>query len=405
MTDASSIRDSRNQEKRSDGRVVSSFIYNEKVRGVAFQILLVAVVCFVGYYLFQNVMDNLKAQNIASGFGFLSNPAGFDINQKLIAYNESSSYMRVFFVGLINTLLVAFIGIIFATILGLIVGILRLSNNWILKTVAGAFVEVTRNLPHLFHIFFWYIAVLSALPSARDSYSIFDAFFLNIRGLYIPHITLNNGSEIVLGAFALSIVGAFLFCGWARRYQMRTGKIIPAFRISLLAIVVIVWGSLAALGYPIQYDLPELRGFNFVGGVRLIPEFVALVVALSIYTAGFIAEIVRAGIMAISHGQTEAAYSLGLKPGFTLRLVVLPQALRVIIPPLTSQYLNLTKNSSLAVAIGYPDLVAVFSGTTLSQTGQAIEIIGITMVTYLVLSLLISGFMNWYNNRVALVER
>jgi general L-amino acid transport system permease protein len=405
MAEALSAKDPNHTQRDQSGWSIFSLIYNEKARGLLFQFLLLCLIAYVGYHFFQNAMQNLRSQNIASGFGFLKNSAGFDITQKLIPYNESSTYMGVFFVGLLNTLLVAGIGVVFATIIGLIVGILRLSNNWVLRLVAGAYVEVTRNLPLLFQLMFWYVAVLSALPASRASYNLFDAFFLNIRGLYVPYIWFVDGIGITFAVFTLALIASIVFCVWAHRHQISSGKFIPAVRLSLLGMAVAVFLSLAATGFPIAYELPTLKGFNFIGGLRLIPEFVALVLALSTYTAGFIAEIVRAGILAISHGQTEASYSLGMRPGHTLRLIVIPQAMRVIIPPLTSQYLNLTKNSSLAVAIGYPDLVAVFSGTALSQTGQAIEIIGITMLTYLAISLIISFFMNVYNKRVALVER
>ena len=382
-----------------------AFYNDPKFRGIFYQLALFAVVLWLGYEFFVNARDNLRAAKIATGFGFLDNTAGFSINQTLIPYTESDTYGRVFLVGLLNTLLVAFIGIVLATVLGFVVGISRLSSNWLLQRLAGAYVELIRNLPLLFQILFWYLAVLGALPGPRQSISVFGEAFINNRGLFIPRPLFDSGSELVLAAFVIGILASLGIRAWARRRQLATGRQFP---VLWTALALVLGGTLAALiatGFPISFEKPVLRGFNFAGGLRVIPEFVALLIALVTYTAAFIAEIVRAGILAVSHGQTEAAYSLGLKPGQTLRLVVVPQALRVIIPPLTSQYLNLTKNSSLAVGIGYPDLFAVFAGTTLNQTGQAIEIIAITMAVYLAISLITSALMNWYNARVRLVER
>jgi len=382
-----------------------AFYNDPKLRGIFYQLALFAVVLWLGYEFVVNARDNLRAAKIATGFGFLDNTAGFSINQTLIPYTESDTYGRVFLVGLLNTLLVAVVGIVLATVLGFVVGISRLSSNWLLQRLAGAYVELIRNLPLLFQILFWYLAVLGALPGPRQSISVFGEAFINNRGLFIPRPLFDPGSELVLAAFLIGIVGSLGIRAWARRRQLATGQQFP---VLWTALALVLGGTLAALiatGFPISFEKPVLRGFNFAGGLRVIPEFVALLIALVTYTAAFIAEIVRAGILAVSHGQTEAAYSLGLKPGQTLRLVVVPQALRVIIPPLTSQYLNLTKNSSLAVGIGYPDLFAVFAGTTLNQTGQAIEIIAITMAVYLAISLITSALMNWYNARVRLVER
>jgi general L-amino acid transport system permease protein len=390
----------------ADVRPARTAFYNDpRLRGLFYQVVLFAVVLWLGYEFVINARDNLRAARIATGFGFLDNTAGFSINQTLIAYTESDSYARVFVVGLLNTLLVAAIGIVLATILGFVIGISRLSSNWLLQRLAGAYVEVIRNLPLLFQILFWYLAVLGALPGPRQSISVFGEAFINNRGLFIPRPLLDDGFGVVLAAFVVAIVASFAVRRWARRRQEATGQQFPVLWTTLVLVVGLTLLALAATGFPISFEKPALRGFNFVGGVRVIPEFVALLIALVTYTAAFIAEIVRAGILAVSHGQTEAAYSLGLRPGPTLRLVVVPQALRVIIPPLTSQYLNLTKNSSLAVSIGYPDLFAVFAGTTLNQTGQAIEIIAITMAVYLLISLVTSLLMNWYNARVRLVER
>jgi general L-amino acid transport system permease protein len=304
----------------------------------------------------------------------------------------------VFLVGLLNTLLVAALGIALATVLGFLIGLARLSPNWLLARLAGGYVELIRNLPLLFQILFWYLAVLGTLPGPRQSISLAGVIFLNNRGIIMPAPVA--GAGVVVAAFGVGVVGAIALAFWARRRQERTGQRIPLLWLSLALILGLPLAAFVAAGFPISFERPMLRGFNFVGGIRLIPEFVALLLALTIYTAAFIAEVVRAGVLAVPRGQTEAALALGLRRGLMLRLIVVPQALRVIVPPLTNQYLNLTKNSSLAVAIGYPDLFAVFAGTALNQTGQAIEIIAITMAVYLAISLLTSAFMNWYNTRI-----
>jgi general L-amino acid transport system permease protein len=381
-------------------------IYNRpKVRAFLYQLALLALALWLGYEFVLNAKANLAAQRITSGFGFLDQTAGFSVNQSLIPYNESDSYGRVFLVGLLNTLLVAGLGIVLATILGFVIGIGRLSPNWLVARLAGAYVELIRNLPLLFQILFWYLAVLGALPGPRQSISLFGEVFLNNRGIIVPAPTAGEGAGLVAAAAAVGVIATLALRSWARRRQARTGEQFPVFWIGCAVIVGLPFVVLAATGFPIGFQRPELRGFNFVGGVRLIPEFVALLIALTTYTAAFIAEVVRAGVLAVPRGQTEAASALGLRRGLTLRLIVVPQALRVIVPPLTNQYLNLTKNSSLAVAVGYPDLVAVFAGTALNQTGQAIEIIAITMAVYLVISLLTSALMNWYNARLGIVER
>ncbi len=382
-----------------------SLLYDPRVRGFVFQAVLIAVVVFLVWGAASNAIENLRRQNIASGFGFLWNTAGFDISQHLIAYSPQSTYGRAFVVGLLNTLLVAVVGIILSTVLGFIVGIARLSSNWLVAKVATTYVEIVRNVPLLLQLLFWYFAVLKSLPGPRQSLDLGLGVFLNIRGLFIPRPVFGPGSEIFDVALVVAIVAAIAVRTWARRRQAATGQQFPVFLTSLALIVGLPALSLVAVGFPVTFDMPELKGFNFTGGLALEPEFVALTLGLSIYTASFIAEIVRGGIKAVSHGQTEAAHALGLRAGPTLRLVVIPQAMRVIIPPLTNQYLNLTKNSSLAVAIGYPDLVSVFAGTVLNQTGQAVEVIFITMLVYLTLSLATSAFMNWFNLRMALVER
>ena len=381
-------------------------LYNRpKVRALFYQVVLLAAALWLGYEFALNAKANLDAQNITSGFGFLENTAGFGINVSLIPYNESDSYGRVFLVGLLNTLLVAGIGIVLATILGFFIGIARLSPNWLVARLAGGYVELIRNLPLLFQILFWYLAVLGTLPGPRQSISLIGGIFINNRGIIVPAPVVGEGAGVVFATFAVGVLAAIILGLWAKRWRIRTGHEFPLVWINLGLIVVLPLAALVATGVPIGFVKPELRGFNFIGGVRLIPEFVALLLALTTYTAAFIAEIVRAGILAVPRGQTEAALALGLRRGLTLRLIVVPQALRVIVPPLSNQYLNLTKNSSLAVAVGYPDLFAVFAGTTLHQTGQAIEIIAITMAVYLAISLLTSGVMNWYNAHVRIAER
>ena len=381
-------------------------IYNRpRIRAVCYQLLLLAAVLWLGFEFALNAKANLDAQKIASGFGFLDNTAGFGINQSLIAYNESDTYARVFFVGLLNTLLVAAIGIVLATILGFFVGIARLSRNWLVARLAGGYVELIRNLPLLFQILFWYLAVLGTLPPPRQSISLFGEIFLNNRGIIVPAPVAGEGAGAVIAVLVLSVIATIALRLWAKRRQIRTGRQFPLLWTGLALVVAPPLVALVVMGFPIGFERPELRGFNFVGGVRLLPEFVALLLALTTYTAAFIAEVVRAGVLAVPRGQTEAAFALGLRRGLTLRLIVVPQALRVIVPPLTNQYLNLTKNSSLAVAVGYPDLFAVFAGTTLHQTGQAIEIIAITMAVYLAISLFTSALMNWYNAYIQVAER
>ena len=376
-----------------------------QVRSAIYQLVLIATVAWLIYQFALNATENLAARNIASGLGFLSNTAGFGISQTLIPYNETDTYGRAFLVGLLNTLLVSGVGIVLATILGFAIGIARLSPNWLVARLAGGYVELVRNLPHLFHILFWYLAVLGTLPSPRQSLSIFGVVFFNNRGIVVPAFQPRDNFVFVEGAFLLGIAIMIALALWARRVRERTGVQIPLLWKAAGLIVGLPVVTFLATGAPMQVDLPRLAGFNFVGGARIVPEFVALLIALSIYTASYIAEVVRAGILAVPRGQSEAAQALGLRRGQVLRLIVIPQALRVIVPPLTNQYLNLTKNSALAVAIGYPDLFAVFAGTTLNQTGQAIEIIAITMGVYLSLSLATSLAMNWYNSRVQLADR
>lgn len=367
-------------------------------------VLLIALAAVIAV-LVSNTMSNLEERGITTGFGFFGERAGFSIPQTLVEYSGNSTYAMTFVVGLLNTLLVSAMGVVAATLIGFLVGIARLSSNWLLAKAAMVYVEVFRNVPLLLQILFWYFAVLRTLPSPRDSLSFLEVVFLNIRGLILPAPQPQAGFSAVLWALLLAVVISFILVRFARRHQDRTGQWLPAGWLSLILIVGLPLAVYAFNGFPLTWDVPALAGFNFSGGMTILPELAALWLALSIYTASFIAEIVRSGIQSVAHGQVEAARSLGLAPGITLRKVVIPQAMRVIIPQLTSQYLNLIKNSSLATAIGYPDLVAVFAGTALNQTGQALEIIAITMAVYLTISLVVSFLMNLYNARVQIKER
>jgi len=379
---------------------------NEFARGIILQLVVALAIVAAAAFFIHNTTVNLEKRGISSGFGFLRNIAGFDISITLIPFSMSqSSYARAFLVSLINTLLVSAIGIVLATILGFVVGVARLSKNFIIRTLASIYVDVIRNIPLLVQIIFWYFGVLTTLPSVKQSLRLLDVFFLNGRGFYMPAPQLQPGFWILPTAAVVGILAAAAVAFWARRRQMLTGQQFHSFWAGVALIVGLPLLVGLVGGFHVVWSAPELKGFNFVGGMVVLPEFVAILLALSIYTAAFIAENVRAGVLAVSHGQTEAASALGLRSAQVTRLVILPQALRVIVPPLTSQYLNLIKNSSLAVVIGYPELVSVFMGTVLNQTGQAVEAIGITMAVYLAISLLISLFMNWYNRRIALVER
>ncbi|MFB9885459.1 amino acid ABC transporter permease [Balneatrix alpica] len=381
-------------------------IWNDpEKRALFFQALLIIAVGGFIWWIVNNTLTNLEQRGITTGFAFLSQPAGFGILQSLIPFTETDSYGRTFVVGLLNTLLVSGLGIALATILGFIIGVARLSPNWLVSRIAAAYIEIFRNIPLLLQIFFWYFAVLRALPNPRNSIEFLPNTFLNIRGIYTPAPVFEDGFGMVVVALFIAIAACVALVRWAHKRQDETGQIFPVFSTSLALIIGLPLLTYWLMGSPMSVDYPELKGFNFRGGITIIPELLALLMALTIYTAAFIAEIVRSGIQAIHHGQSEAAHALGLPHSRTLRLVIVPQAMRVIIPPLTSQYLNLTKNSSLATAIGYPDLVSVFAGTTLNQTGQAVEIIFMTMAVYLFISLSISMFMNWFNNRMALVER
>ncbi len=420
----------------------TAFYNKPRFRSAVYQLAVLAVVVWLAIEFAINARVNLEAQNVRFGIGFLDDPAGFGISQALISYSEQDTYRRVFFVGLLNTLLVSVLGIVFATFLGFVIGLGRLSPNWLLARLAGGYVELLRNLPLLFQILFWYLAVLLAMPGPRQSIAIglqpilrsiadglalvessgaagavaqwlrslaewagSPSMFLNNRGMFVPRAVFADGSGLVAAAFVVAILAVVGLRRWARRRQDATGVRFPVLWTSLALLVGLPAIATLAVGSPVSFEAPELRGFNFVGGLRVIPEFTALLIALSTYTAAFIAEVVRAGILAVPKGQSEAAMALGLRRGTALRLIVIPQALRVMIPPMTNQYLNLTKNSTLAVAIGYPDLVAVFAGTTRIQTHQAIEIVAITMAVYLAISLATSFAMNLYNARTRFGER
>ncbi len=373
-------------------------------RALAFQAAVLAVVLAVGYYLFANVQANLARQNIATGFGFLGRESGFEIGESPIAYSAADTYAKALLVGVLNTLRVSFIGIVLTVLLGTFVGIARLSTNWLVSKLAGVYIEVLQDIPVLLQLFFWYALFNEILPSPRQALSPLPGVFLCNRGLLLPIPAAHPAYRWMAAAFVAACVGVWLLRRWARKRQEATGRIFPTFRVGLALLL-----GLPALawwlgGAPTAMNVPHLKGFNFRGGLSLSPEFAALLLGLVLYTSAFVAEIVRAGIQSVSHGQTEAAMSLGLTSGQTLNLVILPQALRVIVPPLTSQMLNLTKNSSLAVAIGFPDFVSV-ANTTINQTGQAIEGVALIMAVYLMFSLSTSAFMNWYNKRIALVER
>ena len=392
-------------ERAKNNVVAARWIYDPKVRGIVFQAVAVACVAWMFFYFISNALHNMETRGIATGFDFLNNRASFGISQTLISYSEDDTYGRAFLIGLLNTLLVSAIGIVFATILGFLIGIARLSKNWILSRLAAVYIETFRNIPLLLQVFFWYFCVLRNLPGPRQSLSLADMFFLNVRGLYIPSPVTEPGFWVVSAAFVVAIIASWGVAKWAKKRQYLTGQTFPVFFSGLGLLIGLPLLAYLVTGMPMHWEYPELKGFNFRGGFTIIPELFSLAVALTIFTAASIAEIVRSGILAVSKGQVEAAGALGLRGGLILRFVVIPQAMRVIIPPLTSQFLNLVKNSSLATAVGYPDLVSVFMGSTLNQTGQAVEIISMTMLVYLTISLVTSALMNIYNAKKALVER
>ncbi len=377
--------------------------FDRRGRGFLLQLIVLLLVAVFFAAITSNTIANLQKAGLTSGFGFLGDQAFFDINQRLIDYTSQSSFGRALIVGLLNTVLVSSLGIITATIIGFFAGILRLSNNWLVSRLITAYVEITRNVPLLLQIILWW-AILTSLPKVRDSISFFGSFFLNNRGLRAPSPNFESPFIWVGITLVLCLVVTVAISIWSRRRQKLTGKTFPITLAGVFLLIIIPLFVYYSLGQPINWDIPARTRFNFRGGFNITPELLALWIALATYTGAFISEIVRAGVLSVSTGQSEAAFSLGLRKNHTMRLIVIPQALRVIIPPLTSQYLNLTKNSSLAIAIGYQDLVSI-GGTILNQSGHALEVVAIWMVVYLSLSLATSVFMNWYNNRISLVER
>jgi len=382
---------------------------NNKVRKILPQLItLLVVILIFGFFTF-NAQINMDNRGIEFGYGFLSQESSFDVQFSLIEYDGSHSYARAYLVGLLNTLLVAFIGIIISTIIGVIVGIARLSPNYLIEKTATFYVEFFRNIPLLLQIFFWYFAALRALPLPQDADSIFGVFYLTIKGLFVPRFVWEN-LDIFFYSIIAAIISIVVIKNYAKKLQENQGKQLPVFSISIGLFIILPLITFLIGGVSLNFEVPVLKqlattSFRFEGGLGIPPELIALTLALSLYTATFIAECVRAGIQGISKGQKEAAASIGLTPNQVLKLVIMPQALRIIIPPTTNQYLNLTKNSSLAAAIAYPDLVLVFAGTALMQTGRAIEIVSITMLTYLSISLAISALMNWYNKKIAIKEK
>jgi general L-amino acid transport system permease protein len=383
----------------------TAYLYDPKVRAAIFQMLLLIALLVLGYEIVTNTAENLRKQNIASGFGFLGRTSGFDVSQTLIDYSSKSTYARAFWVGLLNTLLVASLGIVIATVLGFIIGLARLSSNWLVSRLALTYVETVRNIPLLLQLLVWYVGVLRSLPPPQKSWAIGFGSTFDVRGLHMPAFLFGDGAGWAATTFVVGVVSAIVLERWARKRREATGQPFPVLAACSGLVIGLPLLVFALAGFPLDLEYPKLGRFNFEGGFTIEPEFMALLAGLSTYTATFIAEIVRSGVAAVPRGQTEAAMALGLNRRDMLRLVIVPQAMRIIIPPLTNQYLNLTKNSSLATAIGYPDLVSVFAGTVLNLTGQAVEVILITMGVYLTLSLLTALAMNWFNARMALVER
>jgi general L-amino acid transport system permease protein len=388
--------------RKSSGQV--AFWYDPRKRSILYQLGVLAMVGLLAYYLVSNTQANLERQAIATGFGFLQKEAAFEIGESLISYSAADRYIRALFVGVLNTLLVSFIGIVLTVILGTLIGVARLSTNWLVSKLAAVYIEVFQDIPILLQLFFWYAFFYEILPGPRQALSPLNGVFLSNRGLVFAVPEFHPAHTYMAVAFVAGCLSVFFLRRWARQRQARTGMTFPVFYVSVGILLLLPFITWLAGGTPTAMSVPELKGFNFQGGLNVSPEFTALLLGLVLYTAAFVAEAVRAGIQAVSKGQQEAAMSIGLRPNRILQLVILPQALRVIIPPLTSQMLSLTKNSSLAVAIGYPDFVSV-AGTAINQTGQAIEGVAMIMLVYLFFSLSTSAFMNWYNKKMALVER
>lgn len=390
---------------RTTGSGSHAFYNNPKYRAVIYQTLLIAGLTYFFYTIISNTLGNLEAAGIKSGFGFLDNAAGYDVLMSLISFESTDTYLRVFIVGFLNTILVSIMGIILATVLGFIFGVMYFSRNWLIKKVSVVYVETFRNIPLLLQILFWYSAVLATLPGVRDSLSVGEAIFLNVRGLFIPKLVGQGGSTFVYIVIGIAVIAIFVLRSWAKKRQDATGKQFPVFYAGLGIFFGLPLLAALVTGIPFVVDYPVLQGFGFRGGITVIPELMALTIALSVYTGAFIAEAVRAGIQAVPHGQTEAARSIGLREGKIMSLIIVPQAMRVIVPLLNSEYQSLVKNSTLAAAIAYPDLFNVFVGTALNQTGQAIETIFMAIIVYFALNMFISFVMNRFNNNVELVGR
>ena len=382
-----------------------SFLRDEKIRGVIYQLITIVAFVMLALYIAHNTAQNIEARGIKSGFDFLNNSSGFDITESPIPYSTKSTHWDVFKVGLLNTLIISFAGIVLTSILGLIIGVARLSSNWIVSRLAATYIETFRNIPVLLQILFWYNVVLAAMPSVRQSYSFFNSIFINQRGIFIPKPIFQDGSVYIGFAVIAAIIIGWFVHKWAKKRLEETGREFPVIVTNFTILILLPLLAYFLAGKPVDFEYPVLKGFNFEGGKTYTPEFLALLFALTIYTATFIAEAIRSGIEAVNKGQKEAAMALGLSKMQSLKLVILPQAIRVAIPPIISQYLNLIKNSSLAAAIGYPELVTVFAGTSLNVTGQALEIIAITMGTYLIISLIVSLVLNWFNKKMKIKER
>ncbi|NQW08613.1 MAG: ABC transporter permease subunit [Alphaproteobacteria bacterium] len=387
-----------------DSRSFSEIVNDEKYRSVFYQIVVAIAVIWAANYLFTNTSANLEARGMSAGFGFLSSTAGFSIAWSIIDYQAGDTYFDVFIVGIANTLLVSLVAVVASTFFGFVVGVMRLSKNFLVAKLASTYVEIMRNVPLLLHILFWY-TVSAALPRPNTSLELFDAFFLNNRGLYMPAPVPGDGFSLAVIAAVLGIIIAYVIAVWAKKRQLATGERFPAFWVGMAVIFGLPIVVFVIMGSPLSFDFAELKGFNYQGGASVPRAFCALLFALSVYHTVFMAEAVRAGILSVSHGQTEASYALGLKPSWTLRLVVIPQAMRAVVPPMISNWMNVVKNSSLAIAIGYPDLVAVFMQTSLNQSGHAIEIVAMVMLFYMTVSLTISAALNYYNKLVQIKER
>lgn len=391
--------------KSSSGTTSNAFYNNPRIRGFFYQIALIAGLLYFFGTIIGNTLANMEATGIKTGFDFLGAAAGYDVLMSLISFESTDTYGRIFVVGFLNTLLVSAIGIFFATLLGFVFGVAHFSHNWLIRKVALVYVEIFRNVPLLLQVFFWYFAVLSSLPGARQSLSLGEAVFLNVRGLYMPKLIGGDLSSLVWIALGAAVTGIFVLRRWAKKRQELTGQQFPVLKTSIAMVILFPLIVAALTGFPFTVEYPALKGFNYFGGITVIPELMSLAIALSVYTGAFIAEAVRAGVQSIPHGQTEAARSIGLRENKIMSLIIVPQAMRVIVPLLNSEYQSLVKNSTLAAAVGYPDLFNVFVGTALNQTGQAIETIFMTIIVYFVVNMVISFLMNRFNNAVALVSR